>query len=133
MAALKLTPEHARWICNPQLLGFSSTDELTPEPGVLGQDDAVDALQYGLETRIHGNNVFARGLSGFGRMSLIHQMIEETPTGTFDLPDQCYVYNFAAPDQPKLLELKAGSGKSFRRSMDRFSDFAQADLPEYLN
>ncbi len=133
MAAKQITAELARWVCNPDDLGFKDTRALEAKSDILGQQDAVDALQFGLETRIHGNNVFVRGLSGFGRMSLIDQMIKKSSQNPVELPDQCYVHNFAESDQPKLVELKAGSGKTFQRAMDRFAEFARTDLPEYLN
>ncbi len=129
----RITPDQARWRCDPAKLGFVSTADLAPEERILGQEDAVEALQFGLETRLQGNNVFVRGLSGFGRMGLIHQVIAEMADPEVDLPDLCYVNNFAAPDQPRLLELPTGRGKDFSDTMDRFAEFTQSDLPEHLN
>ena len=70
---LKLSVSDCRWVCDPATLGFSSTAELHPEHRILGQPDAVDALRFGLDSRTHGNNVFVRGLSGFGRIELIDE------------------------------------------------------------
>jgi hypothetical protein len=82
-----LSFDAARWICPPEALGFTTTAELSPEDRILGQQDAVDALSFGLENRLKSNNVFVRGLSGFGRMGLIHQMIEETALTPSRSPD----------------------------------------------
>ncbi len=130
---LRISPAQARWRCDPGTLGFSSTGELTAADQILGQEDALDALRFGLETRLQGNNVFVRGLSGFGRMGLIHQVIAEMADPEVDLPDLCYVHNFSAPDQPRLLSLPTGRGREFMETMDRFAEFTQSDLPEHLN
>ncbi|XOV89981.1 MAG: Lon protease family protein [Pseudomonadota bacterium] len=127
-----ITAAAARWRCDPATLGFATTSELSPEYRILGQEDAVDALRFGLENRIQGNNVFVRGLSGFGRMPLIHQVIEEAAPAPIRAPDRCYVYNFDVPDQPQLLDLPQGRGREFRDAMDSFAEFAQVDLPAYL-
>ncbi|MDA1073150.1 MAG: ATP-binding protein [Proteobacteria bacterium] len=130
---VRLTPEQARWRCRGNELGFSSTADLSPEHQILGQEEAVEALQFGLESRSHGNNVFVRGLSGFGRMSLIHQLIEQgIPDGKV-APDRLYVFNFQFPDQPALMSLPAGTGAAFRIEMDKFADFAEKELPVYLS
>ena len=62
----RLNHEQVRWRCIADDLSFLWTDELTPKHEILGQEDAVEALRFGLESRSHGNNIFVRGLSGFG-------------------------------------------------------------------
>ncbi|MDC1308284.1 hypothetical protein N8Z40_09885, partial [Pseudomonadales bacterium] len=57
---LALDIQDCRWRCDPDILGFKTTAELHPEHRILGQADAVDALRYGLDSRVHGNNVFVR-------------------------------------------------------------------------
>ncbi len=129
---LRLTSAAVRWRCDPAELSFETTAELAPEAGILGQQDAVDALRYGLEARTHGTNVFVRGLSGYGRMELIHQMIREiAPVGP-PVPDLGYVHNFESVDQSKLLRLRKGSGRRFRDLMSDFATFAQHELMEFL-
>jgi predicted ATP-dependent protease len=132
-AKFRLSPEGVRWRCDPNSLGFRTTAELTPEPGILGQDDAVDAMRYGLEARTHGTNIFVRGLSGYGRMELIHQMIQEIAPSTPSVPDLCYVCNFESPDQPRLLRFAKGSGRQFRDLMNSFAEFAAGELSGLLN
>lgn len=128
----RVPPERARWRLPAAELGFETTESLSPQRHILGQDDAVEALRFGLENRLKGNNVFVRGLSGFGRTSLIHQVIEETAVTRADTPDRLYVHNFDAPDQPRLLAVPAGRGKEFRDVMDEFAEFVKTELPAYL-
>jgi lon-related putative ATP-dependent protease len=129
----RITAAGARWICPPQALGFTTTAEISPVERIIGQDDAVEALSFGLENRLKGNNIFVRGLSGFGRTALIHQMIEETPLAPVKSPDICYVHNFISPDQPKVISLPQGRGETLRDAMDEFAAFTTSDLPEFLN
>ena len=128
----RLTADKVRWQCDPHSLGFKTTAELNHDERIYGQDDAVEALRYGLETRTHGHNIYVRGLSGFGRMSLVRQMIEEIKPYCKPVPDRCYVYNVESPDQPKLITLPTGKGKHFCRALERFAHFLVEDLAAYL-
>ncbi len=128
----ELTAEQVRWRCPAEALGFADTSELTPMDHILGQADAVSALRYGLENRHKGNNVFVRGLSGFGRTALIHEVIEDLALPPSKLPDLCYIHNFESPDQPRLLTLPTGRGVEFRDQMDDFAEFVTIELPQFL-
>lgn len=128
-----LSAEAARWRCLPESLGFSRTSELSPRDNILGQEDAVTALRYGLENRLKGNNVFVRGLSGFGRTALIHEVIEDLELQPANASDLCYIHNFEAPDQPQLLSLPCGRGLEFRDQMDDFAEFVTVELPQFLS
>ena len=48
---------------------FQTTAELEPLNGVLGQERAVEALQFGISMQRPGYNVFVMGESGTGRFS----------------------------------------------------------------
>jgi len=128
-----LSAEDCRWRCDPDALGFETTSDVEPRHRILGQEDAVEALQFGLKNRYRGDNVFVRGLSGFGRMALINQMIGDIADGDFETPDRCYVHNFDSPDQPRVLSLPPGRGREFRRAMDEFAEFVRTDLPAYFS
>ncbi|MDA0788760.1 MAG: ATP-binding protein [Proteobacteria bacterium] len=128
----RISAEDCRWRCDADQLGFQTTAELKPVYSIMGQDEAVEALRFGLQNRFTGDNIFVRGLSGFGRMALIDQMISEIASGPVNSQDRCYVYNFEAPDQPRLLNLPLGRGREFKRLMDEFVDFVETDLPAFL-
>jgi len=128
----QLTYQQVRWRCEPNDLGFDNTTSVESNDQIYGQDDAVEALRYGLETRTHGHNIYVRGLSGFGRMSLVRQMIEEIKPHCKPVPDRCYVFNTLAPDQPKLITLPKGKGKPFCHALEQFVHFLKDDLAPYL-
>lgn len=129
----RLASEQCRWRCDPDTLGFDTTEEITPSNHILGQENAVEALRFGLKNRFKGDNVFVRGVSGFGRMALINEAIAEiTDEDSANLTDRCYVYNFETPDRPRLLNLPAGNGSAFKHAMDQFAEFVVSEIPEYL-
>lgn len=123
-----LSPEALRWVCDPTKLGFETTDEVDPARGVVGQDTAVAALRFGLETDAPGQNIFVRGLSGTGRLTLVRRLLKDIVRSCPNVKDRCYVYNFTSPEQPRLITLAAGEGKGFRRRIDRLADFIRDDL-----
>ena len=105
---------------------------MTPADTVVGQDVAVDALRFGLETSAPGQNVFVRGLTGTGRATLVRRLLE-TIRPDCPLPfDRAYVYNFAQPDRPRLLSLPRSQGETFRRRMDAFITFLRDDFAKAL-
>ena len=122
-----------RWRCDPKTLPFDSTADIEPITGVIGQDSAVDALKFGLETNAPGQNVFVRGITGTGRMTLIRRMLEQTRLACPAVRDRCYVHNFAQPDRPRLLTLYHGQGKPFQHRMDELADFIRDDLKTALS
>jgi hypothetical protein len=63
-ATLRVAAANLRWCCDEMWLPFASTDEVEPLSGVVGQDDALEALRFGLEMTGPGQHVFVRGLSG---------------------------------------------------------------------
>ncbi len=124
--------EAVRWRCDPTGLSFGSTKELEPMVGVVGQDDAIEALRFGLETDAPGQNIFVRGLTGTGRMTLLKRMMEDIRPSCPLALDRCYVHNFAQPDRPRLITLPRGRGEEFRRRVDEVIEFIRDDLAAAL-
>lgn len=125
---LALPVEDLRWCCDLELLPFATTSEVTPISGVIGQDDAIDALRFGLEFSAAGQNVYVRGLSGTGRMTLVRQLLEEVQPPEGPTREFCYVHNFKQTDRPHLITLERGEGRSFKLMMDRLVEFIVEQL-----
>ena len=128
-----LPVEALRWRCDLSKLSFASTSEIEPVAGVVGQDDAVEALQFGLETDAPGQNVFVRGLTGTGRMTLLKRLLEDTQLACPMARDRCYVHNFDQPDRPRLITLPAGQAQAFRRRVEKLADFIREHLSSALS
>ncbi|MCF6299628.1 MAG: AAA family ATPase [Proteobacteria bacterium] len=129
----KLKWQSVRWRCDTSLLGFKSTSEIKPIDGIVGQDDAMEAIKFAIECDAYGQNAFVRGLSGTGRMSMLSKILNEVDPKVEEKQDHCYVANFRQPDRPNLISLKAGQAVDFRKSMDKLSRYIADDLEKTMN
>ncbi|MEX1366022.1 MAG: ATP-binding protein, partial [Nannocystaceae bacterium] len=100
-----------RWRCDPSALSFETTAELTPIPGIVGQDEAIEALRFGVEIHAKGQNVYVRGLQGTGRLTMVRHLLEEIRPLAPKAPDLLYVCDFEHPDRPRLITVGRGQGK----------------------
>jgi len=125
--------ETLRWRCDMEDLPFDSTNDVSPVTGVVGQDTAVEALRFGLETSAPGQNVFVRGPSGTGRLTLVRKLLKEIRPEHGKTKDCCYVHNFSRPERPRLIIQPPGRGQAFRRRVDRLADFVRRNLVTVLS
>ncbi len=129
---LRVPPEELRWHCDESLFPFETTAEVEPILGVIGQQDAVEALRYGLEIDAPGQNIFVRGLVGTGRLTLVDSLVKQIRPHCAIVPDLCYVHNFADPDCPRLIELPRGGAPLFRERINELVDFIRDKLAPAL-
>lgn len=122
-----------RWRCDPASLGFKTTDEVEPIPPVIGQDSAVEALEFGLSSPAPGHNVFVRGLTGTGRAMLVRRLMEHIKPSCPLARDRVYVRNFSEHDRPRLLTFARGTGREFARLMHDMADFIRDELMKALS
>ncbi len=129
MSALQPLPGSAlRWRCDPASLSFETTRDVTPIPGVVGQDTALDALRFGIEFHAPGQNIFIRGLAGTGRMTMVRRLLEEMRPACPVKKDRVFVHHFAEPDRPRLISLPAGTAHRFRRRVVELAEFVRDGL-----
>ncbi|MBE0479935.1 MAG: AAA family ATPase [Dehalococcoidia bacterium] len=126
--ARKLTAAEVRRVCDPDSLGFDSTQGLIPAETILGQDRALKALRFGLGIQDSGFNLYAAGLPGTGKMTAIATFLEKEAEGKEVPPDWCYVHNFQDPYRPVALRLKPGTGAKFQKDMKKLIESAQAEI-----
>jgi lon-related putative ATP-dependent protease len=130
MADIKaLTHEQVYRACPLESLDFDTTEHLEALGLPHGQQRAVKALQFGAAIDNSGFNLFVLGPRGVDRHSLIRQVLGERAAAEAVPPDWCYVYNFASPDNPRAIKLKAGDGRRFHRDMDGFVDELRSSMP----
>src|SRR5260370_16651643 len=94
--------------CDPAELPFALCSELEEAPGLIGQERAVEALNFAVRIRGKGYNVYALGASGTGRHTMIEDLLRHQPESDPTPPAFCYVNNFADPQQPRRLQLPPG-------------------------
>jgi lon-related putative ATP-dependent protease len=114
---LHLSPEALRRVCDPDTLSFQLTSELPELTDVIGQPRAVEALEFGSRMASHGFNLFALGLPGSGKTTLITDYLKRRAAAQPAPPDLCYVNNFEKARQPTALRLPAGSAAQFKQDI----------------
>ena len=127
-----LEPEQLRRSCDPSTLGFKTTAELEPLRESIGQELAMRAVRFGLGVDHPGYNIFATGLPGSGRSTMIRQLLVDRASDEPAAPDWCYVDNFGASREPRALELPAGRGRALRDDVNAMLAELQASLPKAL-
>lgn len=114
--------------CSADDFSFRSTAELEPLEGIIGQDRAVKAFDFGLHVKIKGYNIYMSGPSGTGKTTYAKASTERL-AATEDVPlDWCYVYNFQNPRSPLALSFPAGKGRKFRDDMSELVQLFQTEL-----
>ena len=81
--------------CDPALLDFATTAELTDTADGFGQARAVEAVQFGIDIQRPGYNLFVLGEPGSGRHSVVRRLLEAKAAQGTAPSDWCYVNNFA--------------------------------------
>lgn len=127
-----IDPAALRWRVDEDKLSFRSTAEVDPAQGIVGQPIAIEAMRFGVECDAPGQNVYVRGVTGTGRMTLVKSLLNELRPQARRRLDRCYVHHFAQPDRPRLITLPAGEGPQLRRLMRDVADFLQNRLAEAL-
>jgi predicted ATP-dependent protease len=95
----------------------------------LGQDRALEAIEFGVDIEQQGFNLFVVGDTGLGKHELVQQILSRHAQASDARSDWCYVNNFANPQQPKLLKLPAGMGQKLRLDMQSLVEDLLTLLP----
>ena len=111
---VELTAAQLRRRFDPARFDFASTAEAPDLAGIIGQDRASRAIEFGLEIPYPGFNVFATGPTGAGKTSIITRYLEDKAAARPVPPDWGYAHNFAEPDRPIALRLPPGRGNVLR-------------------
>ncbi|NWG32231.1 MAG: AAA family ATPase [Rhodocyclaceae bacterium] len=106
--------------CDPAQLGFATTAEAPARSSGIGQERALAALRFAIETRAPGFNAFLLGEPGCGRHRLVARLLAEQAPQQAVPPDLCYVNNFADGNRPRLLILPPGRGARLKADMQHF-------------
>jgi len=126
---LELQPAQLRAVCDPNSLGFETTAELPELQENVGQDRAMASIDFGLEMRLPGYNIYAAGPTGTGRMFSVLSRAREAAAKQPAPDDWCYVYNFDDGRRPVALRLSAGQGPEFAREVDELVRVCRQEIP----
>ncbi|MFL0806966.1 MAG: AAA family ATPase [Oceanobacter sp.] len=115
-----------------QSLPFRSTSELESFHGVLGQDRAVNAIQFGVAMDRPGYNIFVMGDTGTGRSSYVRDYLHSEAKRQQTPSVWCYVNNFDNAREPGAIELLPDESKELRERLLQLIDQLLATFPAVL-
>ncbi|MFO7951756.1 MAG: ATP-binding protein [Bacillota bacterium] len=130
MTAEKLESSELRKICDLEGVKFETTADVPPLEGMLGQERAVKASEFGLRIKRPGYNIFMTGLTGTGKSSYAQSIVEKISAEEPVPDDWVYVYNFEKPGEPIALNLPAGHGAEFRTRIEELLEDLKQDIPK---
>ena len=128
-ASKELTSDQLYRACDLGQFGFNTTDELQQYDGILGQQRAIDALQFGVGIKQEGFNLFVLGPPGVGKYTLIRQYLEQQAVQANTPSDWVYVANFNDAQKPRAIELPPGRGTELRQDMQQLINDLRTAIP----
>ena len=110
-------------------LEFSTTAELQPIDGLVGQARALEAIRFGTQVGKAGFNLFVIGPNGARMQDAVKAVLAEEARGKPSPSDWVYVNNFVDADRPVAIELPAGRARTFHDAMHKLIDDLKSALP----
>lgn len=126
----KVTLNRLKRVCDEGIFDFKTTEKLSPLEGIIGQDRAVRAMEFGLKIKSHGYNIFMTGVTGTGKSSYAKSCVKDIAKNEPVPDDWCYVFNFENPGRPAALKFPPGKGKIFCRDMELLVEELKVELPK---
>ncbi len=115
-----------------RLFDFEDTSELDPLDSVIGQERAVEAIDFGLNMKGSEYNIFVTGLEGTGKSTIVKKLLRDHAEQYETSEDLCLVNNFDDVYCPVVIEMPAGSAVYFSRSMTQFIEVIKTKIPEFF-
>jgi len=128
----ELKASDLRCICSPKIFSFKKTSELKPLDSVIGQERAVEAIEFGLNMESKGYNIFVTGLEGTGKSTIIRDLVTAHARKQPTANDWCLVNNFKEDFRPRAFEVPPGKGVVFAKRMNKLIDDLKKELPKAL-
>ena len=127
--SLSLTAKDLYRRCDPATLPFKDTTELEHLDNYFGQDRAVEALRFGLGIRHEGYNIYVMGSPGMGKHEMLRDFLQQHIADGPRPYDWCYINNFSAPQQPKVLKLPCGIASRLQKDMEQCVEDLLVTIP----
>uniref|UniRef100_A0A7C5PRS9 endopeptidase La n=1 Tax=Thermodesulfobium narugense TaxID=184064 RepID=A0A7C5PRS9_9BACT len=96
----------------------------------LGQERAIEALDFGLSIKDFRYNIFVVGHEGMNKRDVVLSILKSRAKDFKKPDDVVYVFNFKNPDMPKVLYLPAGKGRVLKKYMNDFVVSLRSDFPK---
>ncbi|MGB2129888.1 MAG: Lon protease family protein [Marinobacterium sp.] len=124
-----LNPDQLRHGCDLSDLGITSSADLTPDYSALGQNRALDAIQFAIGMEHQGYNLFVSGSTGLGKRELVSRIISAEAASGEAPNDCCYIHNFEHPSRPGTLILPRGTGQELHEDLRQLIEILLLRIP----
>ena len=118
-----------RHTVDPASLGFVSTSELQPISGLIGQERALKAIQFGATMRANDFNIFVLGPPASGKSTAVKQYLTNKAREESPPADWVYVNNFEDPNRPRAIRLPTGRAKPLAKAIISVIDELRSTIP----
>lgn len=98
-------------------LPFKTLKDLEPLSGILGQERAIEAIQFGVAMQRPGYNIFTMGDSGTGRTSYVMSYLKSEAKRRPAPNEWAYINNFTESHRPKAIEFSPGNASTFEKEI----------------
>ncbi len=119
----KLTPAYDKAIIEKYI-------NLDAKMDIIGQENAIEALCFGLNIKNDEYNIYVSGVSGVGKHTCVKKYVEDIASTRDVAKDLVYVYNFKNEKEPKAIFLRAGLGKEFKEDLEEFIYLIKTNFPK---
>jgi lon-related putative ATP-dependent protease len=116
--------------CDPEIFSFTTTDDLPDGKETIGQERALNALDFGLGLVSTGFNIFVLGAYGTGKLTTVKSFLSRKAMKEPVPQDWCYVYNFSDPDVSVAISMNPGEAVVFQKNMEELIKILRAEIPK---
>ena len=99
---------------------------------VIGQERAVQAIEFGLNMKDPGYNIFVTGMGGTGKSTIVKDLVTKHASALPTPADWCLVNDFKDVFRPKAIGISPGKAVSFCKKMNRVIEDLKKELPKAL-
>jgi lon-related putative ATP-dependent protease len=124
-----LAPEDLYQRCDISKFKFKTTAELEDLSEFVGQDRALEAVQFGVGIRRQGFNLFLLGPAGMGKYAVVHDFLVKRAAKEPTPDDWCYVNDFDSPETPVVLRVPPGRGVKLREDVRNLIENLKSAIP----
>ena len=124
-----LPASELRRTVQPAALGFKTTAELEPISGLIGQERALRAIQFGTDFKAHDYNLFVLGPPASGKRTAVKHFLDRKAATAPPPADWVYVNNFENPNRPRAISLPPGRARPLARAMIAAIDELRTTVP----
>jgi len=126
---LEVKTDKLRAKCDEKEFNQNWEDIQKLDDGIIGQDRALKALEFGLGIESKGFNIYVAGVPGTGKETAVKEYVEKVARDVAMPSDICYVNNFKDPYRPVVIELPPGNGVELAREVKNLVETARQEIP----